>query len=191
MTLLVSTVFSIPITIVSILNRLTNEKASMKKSLKILVTELVRYKLNLDDDRPIELFGWDVPIVAQNLYKFIGYFLFGAAVCQLTTDIAKYSVGRLRPHFISVSLLVFCCKFDLYFHISLKVCRPVMDDGGDCTDMANLHKYIENFKCSNPEATDHMLKDMRLSFPSGHASIAFFTMLFCSVSFYFGSILGK
>lgn len=35
-------------------------------------------------------------------YTTIGVFLFGCACSQLTTDIAKYSVGRLRPHFISV-----------------------------------------------------------------------------------------
>lgn len=29
-------------------------------------------------------------------------FLYGAAVVQLVTDIAKYSVGRLRPHFLAV-----------------------------------------------------------------------------------------
>jgi phosphatidate phosphatase len=28
--------------------------------------------------------------------------MFGAAVVQLITDIAKYSVGRLRPHFLDV-----------------------------------------------------------------------------------------
>ncbi|WAR24230.1 WUN-like protein [Mya arenaria] len=29
-------------------------------------------------------------------------FFFGAGLCQLTTDIAKYTVGRLRPHFLTV-----------------------------------------------------------------------------------------
>ena len=29
-------------------------------------------------------------------------FMYGAAVVQLVTDIAKYSVGRLRPHFLNV-----------------------------------------------------------------------------------------
>lgn len=35
-------------------------------------------------------------------YTAIGVFLFGCACSQLTTDIAKYSVGRLRPHFVSI-----------------------------------------------------------------------------------------
>ena len=29
-------------------------------------------------------------------------FFFGGAISQLTVDIGKYSIGRLRPHFITV-----------------------------------------------------------------------------------------
>lgn len=36
------------------------------------------------------------------IYKSIGTFLFGAAASQSLTDIAKYSIGRLRPHFLDV-----------------------------------------------------------------------------------------
>ncbi|KAJ8306523.1 hypothetical protein KUTeg_017068 [Tegillarca granosa] len=36
------------------------------------------------------------------LYRSIGSFFFGAAVTQLTTDVAKYSIGRLRPHFLTL-----------------------------------------------------------------------------------------
>jgi phosphatidate phosphatase len=56
-----------------------------------------------------------------------------------------------------------------------------MNDGTDCTNPANLNQYIENYSCSGTEATERMLKDMRLSFPSGHASFGFYTMVFCAV----------
>ncbi|KAG8519818.1 Phospholipid phosphatase 1, partial [Galemys pyrenaicus] len=36
------------------------------------------------------------------IYKGIGTFLFGAAASQSLTDIAKYSIGRLRPHFLDI-----------------------------------------------------------------------------------------
>ncbi|XP_036164428.1 phospholipid phosphatase 1 isoform X4 [Myotis myotis] len=36
------------------------------------------------------------------IYKAVGTFLFGAAASQSLTDIAKYSIGRLRPHFLDV-----------------------------------------------------------------------------------------
>ena len=70
---------------------------------KILAVELLRTKLNVDEDRQMKIFNWDVPVCIQNIYKYIGLFLFGAACCQLATDIAKLSIGRLRPHFITVS----------------------------------------------------------------------------------------
>lgn len=58
------------------------------------------------------------------VYKAVGTFLFGAAMSQSLTDIAKYSIGRLRPHFLDV------CKPDL----SSFNCTP----GG----------YIEDFICT-------------------------------------------
>lgn len=57
------------------------------------------------------------------VYKAIGTFLFGAAMSQSLTDIAKYSIGRLRPHF-------------------LDVCKPNWT-AISCTPGA----YIEDFKC--------------------------------------------
>lgn len=36
------------------------------------------------------------------LYKQVGLFIFGCAVSQSFTDIAKVSVGRMRPHFLDV-----------------------------------------------------------------------------------------
>lgn len=44
----------------------------------------------------------ELPAWLMQAYKKIGIFVFGGAVSQLTTDIAKYSVGRLRPHFLTV-----------------------------------------------------------------------------------------
>ena len=51
---------------------------------------------------PIVLGRISVPSHAVNVYLvYIGY-LFGMAVTQCLTDVTKYSVGRLRPHFFSV-----------------------------------------------------------------------------------------
>lgn len=36
------------------------------------------------------------------IYKVLGTFLFGAAVSQSLTDLAKYMIGRLRPSFLAV-----------------------------------------------------------------------------------------
>lgn len=130
--------------------------------ISILVTEFVRWKMNLENERDLKLFGRPIPIWMQNSYKYIGILLFGAACSQLTTDIAKYTIGRLRPHF-----------FD--------VCRPVINDGTNCTDPVNLYRYIIDFKCNNPDASKRKLKEVRLSFMSGHSSFSMYTMVFAAL----------
>lgn len=96
-----------------------------------------------------------------NAYKQIGVFGFGAACSQLTTDIAKYSIGRLRPHFFSV-------------------CQPLIN-GLNCSDPINHGKYIEDFQCIGAGSSERMLKEMRLSFPSGHSSFSAYTMIYCAI----------
>uniref|UniRef100_W8BRP6 Putative phosphatidate phosphatase n=1 Tax=Ceratitis capitata TaxID=7213 RepID=W8BRP6_CERCA len=94
-------------------------------------------------------------------YKKIGLLVFGSGVGQLTMDIAKYSIGRLRPHFFAV-------------------CQPVMADGSTCDDTFNAGRYIEDFICIG-KASPRMFKQMSLSFPSAHASFATFTMIYMAI----------
>lgn len=97
---------------------------------------------------------WRVPPVLQVLYVMVGVFAFGAASSQLVTDIAKYTIGRLRPHF-----------FDLCQVANLEqLCK-------------NPHTYVEDFQCK-ASISDHLRKEMRLSFMSGHSSFSAFTMLY-------------
>lgn len=42
------------------------------------------------------------------LYKVVGTFLFGAAVSQSLTDLAKFTIGRPRPNFLAVCAPVAC-----------------------------------------------------------------------------------
>lgn len=128
----------------------------------IVVTEFIRWRLSMDNDRDMKFFGRDIPFWAQNLYKYFGIFLFGAACSQLTTDIGKYTIGRFRPHFISV-------------------CEPIMPDGTNCTDPKNFNRYIEEFTCGNEDSSARRLKEMRLSFPSGHSSFSMYTMVFAAL----------
>ncbi|XP_047426046.1 phospholipid phosphatase 1 isoform X2 [Mugil cephalus] len=88
------------------------------------------------------------------VYKAVGTFLFGAAMSQSLTDIAKYSIGRLRPHFLDV------CKPDWKLI--------------NCSTGA----YIENFTCTG-DAT--MVSEGRLSFYSGHSSFSMYCMLFLAL----------
>lgn len=42
------------------------------------------------------------------LYKVVGTFLFGGAVSQSLTDLAKFTIGRPRPNFLAVCAPVSC-----------------------------------------------------------------------------------
>ncbi|KAG9355036.1 hypothetical protein JZ751_001749 [Albula glossodonta] len=88
------------------------------------------------------------------VYKAVGTFVFGAAMSQSLTDIAKYSIGRLRPHFLDV------CK-PAWEHINCK-------SGG----------YIDNFTCTGDRV---MVDEARLSFYSGHSSFSMYCMLFLTL----------
>jgi phosphatidate phosphatase len=128
----------------------------------IIIAEIVRWNLHMDIEKEMELFGRNIPIWVQNLYKYIGIFLFGVVCNQMITNLGKHVVGRLRPHFISL-------------------CKPTMHDGSNCTDAQNLNHYIEEFDCFEWESRREILKEMRLSFPSWHASFSMYTMVFTAL----------
>lgn len=104
-----------------------------------------------------------IPACFWAWYRTIGVFAFGCCVSQLTTDIAKYMGGRLRPHFLEVcnpdpGALNNRCKFD----------SPL------------YHQYITEdlLPCrGNPD----IIQEARLSFPSGHSSFSAFTMVFLAL----------
>ena len=130
----------------------------------IIIVELARWKLNVDDNQnnKLKLFNRDVPLWVLNVHNNIVCFLFGAFCTLLVTDIGKQTLGRLRPHFITV-------------------CQPVMRDGTNCSNPLNRYRYIEDYNCSNMEATAQQLRQMHLSFPSGHSSFAMYTMFFAAI----------
>lgn len=57
-----------------------------------------------------------------------------------------------------------------------------MPDGTDCSNPINYGRYIEEFRCLNNDITERLVKEMRLSFPSGHSSFSVYTMVYCAVS---------
>ncbi|XP_015232589.1 PREDICTED: lipid phosphate phosphohydrolase 1-like [Cyprinodon variegatus] len=85
------------------------------------------------------------------IYKTLGSCVFGATASQSLTDITKYSIGRLRPHFLAV-------------------CKPVWAQINCKTG-----EYVENFTCTGDEFE---VAEARLSFSSGHSSFSMYCMLF-------------
>ncbi|XP_063695783.1 putative phosphatidate phosphatase [Culicoides brevitarsis] len=130
-------------------------------TLAIVLTEFFRCRRK-GDTRRYRLFDMSIPDWISNSYNNIGIFGFGAAATQLVVDIAKYQIGRYRPHFINL-------------------CNPRFEDGSTCDNPKNLGIYHENFTCANPDITTRQEKEMRLSFPSGHSSFSAYTMVYCAI----------
>ncbi|BFZ16385.1 hypothetical protein BsWGS_19424 [Bradybaena similaris] len=84
-------------------------------------------------------------------YNTVTVFLFGMTVTQFLTDVGKFSVGRLRPHFLAL-------------------CKPDFSKF-NCSD-----GYITEDVCTITESFP--AKDARLSFPSGHSSFSMYCMLY-------------
>jgi len=97
----------------------------------------------------------NIPEVVINIYIFWGIFIFGAGFDQMLTNSSKYLIGRLRPFFIHG------CEVD-FSKVNCSNYNYVIIDDSFCLE-------------TNPK----ILKNIRLSFPSGHSSFA----AYCAVAF--------
>ncbi|XP_005090155.2 phospholipid phosphatase 2 [Aplysia californica] len=83
-------------------------------------------------------------------YRSLIVFVFGISVTQFLTEIGKYSIGRLRPHFLTL-------------------CKPNLS-------LANCADFVIDDVCTSTDSA--MMTEARLSFPSGHSSFSMYCMLF-------------
>ena len=130
-------------------------------TLFILLIELLR---NWDEPKgrmyEYELrFSW----ILVELYRQFGYMIIGATTCFLFTDLSKFSIGRLRPHFLTI-------------------CKPAYVEV--CKDEHGFEQFVTGkdeeicLGLQNNETTPRMLKEARLSFMSGHSSFSFYCATF-------------
>lgn len=110
----------------------------------------------------VELLGWQISAWFVELGRQFTYFGFGMLLTFDATEVGKYTIGRLRPHFMAV-------------------CQPQLSDGSTCNDPANLHRYVENYECAGEGYTIADVRQTRLSFPSGHSSIAFYALVYMAL----------
>uniref|UniRef100_A0A1I7RW64 AcidPPc domain-containing protein n=2 Tax=Bursaphelenchus xylophilus TaxID=6326 RepID=A0A1I7RW64_BURXY len=90
------------------------------------------------------------------LYTFIGYFFVGVCFNQLMVDIAKYTIGRQRPHFMDV-------------------CRPNV---GYSNCDTHMREYITEFQCTGTD--QYLIHESQLSFYSGHSAFSFYAAWYTS-----------
>ena len=96
--------------------------------------------------------------------------ILGAMCCVLLTDIAKYTVGKLRPHFLTLCNPDYndiCFNEDDFY---------INDDGEELIDEF-YQKYVNETNVCSLENSE-LLREARLSFLSGHASYSFYFATF-------------
>jgi len=114
--------------------------------------------------KPIQ--GSKTPWIAVELYRHFGFFTLGALSTLLFTEMAKYTIGRLRPHFLTI------CKPDYSDELCKGEGGYLKFVEGDETEVCK--GLVENGGTTTPE----MLHEARLSFLSGHSSFSFFCATF-------------
>ncbi|XP_016926586.2 putative phosphatidate phosphatase [Drosophila suzukii] len=127
-----------------------------------VVVEYVSHLRAGDISATVELLGWRVSTWYVELARQSTYFCFGLLLTFDATEVGKYTIGRLRPHFLAV-------------------CQPQLSDGSLCSDPVNLHRYVENYECVGEGFTVEDVRQGRLSFPSGHSSLAFYAMVYVAL----------
>ncbi|XP_036326506.1 putative phosphatidate phosphatase [Rhagoletis pomonella] len=97
-----------------------------------------------------------------NLARSLATFSYGFIATYLTTELGKNVVGRLRPHFYTA-------------------CQPRLADGSSCESayqqLVGGGVYVEHYYCSNRNLSARQLRELHVSFPSAHSSLAFYAML--------------
>ncbi|XP_034104033.1 putative phosphatidate phosphatase [Drosophila albomicans] len=134
-------------------------------ALPLLILVLVEYVRSMragELTTTVQLFGWQMSAWYVELGRQFAYFGFGMLLTFDATEVGKYTIGRLRPHFIAV-------------------CQPQLSDGSLCTDPINLHRYVENYECAGEGYTIADVRQTRLSFPSGHSSLSFYALLYVAL----------
>merc|ERR1719369_2219806 len=131
----------------------------------IVIVETLHERAQVDRGKPIHQSR--TPWIAVELYRHFGYFTLGALTTLLFTELAKYSIGRLRPHFLTL-------------------CRPKFTKEL-CEDQWGYKRFVtdnEDEICEgliSGEVTKKQLHEARLSFLSGHSSFSFYCAMFLIV----------
>jgi len=103
-----------------------------------------------------------LPVIVIELYRILGYFFIGALGCLLTTELAKYKIGRLRPYYLTV------CNLKLTDEL--------------CKDEFGYNKFVEPPHSCVPREGDpdpkHTINEAKKSFMSGHSSFSFYCATF-------------
>ena len=120
----------------------------------IVLTEILWHRQHKNEAEELQMdqesMFSNIPPVLKTISWVILVDIYGAALNTFITDVGKYSLGRLRPHFLSV-------------------CNPDWAKL-QCTDSSGNYLFITADVCTGTNAK--LSKESRLSFPSGHSSFS-------------------
>lgn len=109
------------------------------------------------------------PWIACELYRHFGYFTLGALTTLLFTELSKYTIGRLRPHFLTLCRPKF----------TPELCEDPPGSGYQRFVIQSEDEICEGL--ISGEVTKKQLHEARLSFLSGHSSFSFYCGMFLIV----------
>jgi len=144
--------------------------ATLSVVLIVLVEALIDQAEKSNNTRrkkPID--GNWTPWIVVELYRHLGFFALGALSCLLFTELAKYTVGRLRPHYLTI------CDPDLTDELCLG--EHEYKKWVEINEATQCRGLIENGGSYNKK----QLHEARLSFMSGHSSFSFYCATFLIV----------
>ena len=111
----------------------------------------------------------------KQLHETVYKLILGFSICMLVTDVSKFSIGRLRPYFMTV------CKPDMdNVCYDMNISNFVQEDNETYyfPDVHHQRYVMAEDTCSNLTSDKSLLKEARLSFVSGHSSSSFYTAVY-------------
>lgn len=130
--------------------------AALALALVCFTLVLCKRKKEEENSKGKSLERTDYKLISRDVLYLFVFFIYGSALNMFITDVGKYSIGRLRPHFITV-------------------CQPNWQKI-NCTTDGRKNLIFGDAVCKTTNLKS--LREARLSFPSGHAAFAGYASTF-------------
>merc|ERR1711935_111516 len=126
-----------------------------------------------------------IPMILLELYRLCGFWGIGSLFTLNMTEIAKFEIGRLRPHFIAACNITgglteaLCFEPNPLFNLTDSLLTDNAESGsGDQKPYTQIYKFVNSSGSLCENGTEKAVREARKSFLSGHASFSFYSAVF-------------